>query len=112
MDAATTGGRGRGREGERVGRKAATEANPVGARQERRRRRRWGRRRRRRRRGEEAAMGCCEPGQGDEGKKEKIVGPTGWTGEWRASKNGGWEGEFGGVCKIEACLEALLELVF
>jgi hypothetical protein len=33
-------------------------------------------------------------------------------GEWRASKNGGWEGEFEGVCKIEVYLEVLLELVF
>jgi hypothetical protein len=110
MDAVSTGGRVRGREGERVGRKAATKGNPgcvageaaateVGAAVE------------------EAAAGGgtgdggAQPSR-DEGKKRKIVGPTGWTGEWRASKNGGWEGEFGGVCKIEACLEALLELVF
>jgi hypothetical protein len=33
-------------------------------------------------------------------------------GEWRASKNGGWEGEFGGACKMEVCLEALLEMDF
>jgi hypothetical protein len=33
-------------------------------------------------------------------------------GDWRASKNGGWEGEFEGVCKIEVCLEVLLELGF
>jgi hypothetical protein len=33
-------------------------------------------------------------------------------GKWSASKNGGWEGGFGGVCKIEACLEALLEMDF
>jgi hypothetical protein len=62
--------------------------------------------------GEELATGCCEPGQGTRGGGRKIVGPTVWRGEWRTSKNGGWEGEFGGVCKIEACLEALLELVF
>jgi hypothetical protein len=35
-----------------------------------------------------------------------------WRGEWRASKNGGWEEGFGGVCKMEACLEALLEMDF
>jgi hypothetical protein len=40
------------------------------------------------------------------------VGPAVWRGGWRAYKNGGWEGEFGEVCKIESCLEALLELVF
>jgi hypothetical protein len=33
-------------------------------------------------------------------------------GKWRASKNGGWEGEFGGACKMEVCLEVPLELVF
>jgi hypothetical protein len=33
-------------------------------------------------------------------------------GQWRASNNGGWEREFGGACKIEVCLEALLELDF
>jgi hypothetical protein len=33
-------------------------------------------------------------------------------GGWRASRNGGWEGEFGGVCKMEACLEAMLEMDF
>jgi hypothetical protein len=33
-------------------------------------------------------------------------------GRWRASKNGGWEGEFEGVCKMKVCLEALLELGF
>jgi hypothetical protein len=27
-------------------------------------------------------------------------------------KNGEWEGEFGGACKMEVCLEALLELDF
>jgi hypothetical protein len=50
-------------------------------------------------------------------RKEKLWGPQvggGMEGlqEWRASKNGGWEGEFGGVCKMEACLEALLEMDF
>jgi hypothetical protein len=40
------------------------------------------------------------------------VGPTFWRGKWRAFKNGGWEGEFGGTCKMEVCLEALLELIF
>jgi hypothetical protein len=41
----------------------------------------------------------------------KVVGPT-LVGEWRVSKNGGLEGEFGGVCKVEAYLEVLLELNF
>jgi hypothetical protein len=44
-------------------------------------------------------------------KKKEMVGPT-FVGEWRASRNGGWEGEFGGVCKMEACLETLLEKDF
>jgi hypothetical protein len=35
-----------------------------------------------------------------------------WRGKWRASRKGGWEGKFGGVCKMEACLEALLEMDF
>jgi hypothetical protein len=26
-----------------------------------------------------------------------MVGPTFGGGKWRASRNGGWEGEFGGV---------------
>jgi hypothetical protein len=35
---------------------------------------------------------------GGDGKKEKeMVGPTFGGGKWRASRNGGWEGEFGGV---------------
>jgi hypothetical protein len=29
-----------------------------------------------------------------------------------ASKNGGWEGGFGEVCKMETCLEVLLEMCF
>jgi hypothetical protein len=41
-----------------------------------------------------------------------MVGPTFGGGKWRASRNGGWEGEFGGVCKMKACLEALLEMDF
>jgi hypothetical protein len=50
-------------------------------------------------------------GGGDGKKRKKWWGPH-LEGEWRASRNGGWEGEFGGVCKIEACLEALLEMNF
>jgi hypothetical protein len=45
-------------------------------------------------------------------RREKMVGPTVWRGGWRASKNGGWEWEFGGVWKIEVHMEALLEFVF
>jgi hypothetical protein len=45
-------------------------------------------------------------------KRERNGGAHIWRGKWRASRNGGWEGEFGGVCKMEACLEALLEMVF
>jgi hypothetical protein len=35
-----------------------------------------------------------------------MVGPTFGGRKWRV------EGEFGGVCKMEACLEALLEMDF
>jgi hypothetical protein len=35
-----------------------------------------------------------------------------WRGEWRASRNGGWEWEFGGVWKMKAHIEVPLELVF
>jgi hypothetical protein len=51
-------------------------------------------------------------GGGDGKKKKEMVGPTFGGGKWRASRNGGWEGEFGGVCKMETCLEALLEMDF
>jgi hypothetical protein len=44
-------------------------------------------------------------------KKERNGGAHIWRGELRASRNGGWEGEFG-VCKMKACLEALLEMDF
>jgi hypothetical protein len=47
-----------------------------------------------------------------ERKKERNGGAHIWRGKWRASRIGGWEGEFGGVCKMEACLEALLEMDF
>jgi hypothetical protein len=47
----------------------------------------------------------------DQRKRKKGLGPR-LEGEWRASKNGGWEGEFGGACKMEVCLEALLEMDF
>jgi hypothetical protein len=40
------------------------------------------------------------------------AGPTIWRGKWRAFKNGGWEGKFGGVWKIEVHIEALMELFF
>jgi hypothetical protein len=46
------------------------------------------------------------------GGKEKNGGSHVWRGEWRASRNGGWEGEFEGVCKMEVYLEVLLELGF
>jgi hypothetical protein len=50
---------------------------------------------------------------GAEKKKDNKKGGTHyWRGGWRASRNGGWEGEFRGVCKMEACLEALLEMDF
>jgi hypothetical protein len=45
-------------------------------------------------------------------KRERNGGAHIWRWKWRASRNGGWEGEFGGVCKMEACLEALLEMDF
>jgi hypothetical protein len=45
-------------------------------------------------------------------RREKMVGPTVLRGGWRASRNGGWEWEFGGVWKIEVHMKALLELVF
>jgi hypothetical protein len=44
--------------------------------------------------------------------KKRNDGAHVWRGKWRASKNGGWEGKFGGACKMEVCLEAPLELVF
>jgi hypothetical protein len=52
--------------------------------------------------------------EGDRGSRgeNKNGGSHVWRGKWRASKNGRWEGEFEGVCKIEVYLEALLELVF
>jgi hypothetical protein len=33
-------------------------------------------------------------------------------GEWRVSRNGGWEWEFGGVWKMKVHIEVPLELVF
>jgi hypothetical protein len=45
-------------------------------------------------------------------KKKKNGGTHIWRGGWRASRNGGLEGKFGGACKIEAHLEALMELIF
>jgi hypothetical protein len=33
-------------------------------------------------------------------KRNKKGGTHYWRGGWRASRNGGWEGEFGGVCKM------------
>jgi hypothetical protein len=48
---------------------------------------------------------------GDGKKRKKWWGPH-LEGEWRASRNRGWEGKFGGVCKMETCLEALLEMDF
>jgi hypothetical protein len=45
-------------------------------------------------------------------KDKKKDGSHVWRGGWRASRNGGWEWEFGGVWKMEVKIEALLELVF
>jgi hypothetical protein len=45
-------------------------------------------------------------------KKIKKGGSHVWRGEWRASRNGGWEWEFGGVWKMKVHIESLLELVF
>jgi hypothetical protein len=58
-----------------------------------------------------------EAGKERNGKKQKkrkgkIVGPTVGRVGWRPSKNGGWEGGFGGVCKMETCLEVVLEMCF
>jgi hypothetical protein len=47
-----------------------------------------------------------------ERKKKENSGSHVWRGKWRASRNGGWEWEFGGVWKMEVYIEALLELVF
>jgi hypothetical protein len=47
---------------------------------------------------------------GGGGRNKRMVGPTVWRGEWRASSNGGLEWEFGGVCKMDVHLEVLLEL--
>jgi hypothetical protein len=46
-------------------------------------------------------------GGGEGEKRKKWWGPR-LEGKWRASKIGGWEGDFGGTCKMEVCLEALL----
>jgi hypothetical protein len=62
--------------------------------------------------GSPSREGCCEREGGEKRKKKKKWWVPLLEGEWRASKNGGWEGEFGGVWKIEVCLEALLELGF
>jgi hypothetical protein len=48
---------------------------------------------------------------GGDGKKE-MVGPKFWRGIWRPSRNGGWEGGFGGAWKMQTHTEALLELDF
>jgi hypothetical protein len=48
-------------------------------------------------------------------RREKIGENSGthvWRGKWRVSRNGGWEGEFEAVCKMEVCLEVLPELCF
>jgi hypothetical protein len=51
--------------------------------------------------------------QGEEmGKKKEMVGPTFGGGQWRASRNRGWEEEFGRASKMEGHLEVLLELCF
>jgi hypothetical protein len=50
-------------------------------------------------------------GEEMERKRKKMVGPT-FGGEWRASRNEGWDGEFGEVSKMKACLEDLLEMDF
>jgi hypothetical protein len=64
--------------------------------------------------GEEAATeeGGLRAVTGGGGKKRKKWWGPRLEGKWRASKIGEWEGKFGGVCKIWACLEALLELCF
>jgi hypothetical protein len=49
---------------------------------------------------------------GKERGNRKNGGTHVWRGEWRASRNGGWEGGFGGTCKMEVHLEAVLELFF
>jgi hypothetical protein len=48
----------------------------------------------------------------EKGRRGCGAVPTIWRGKWRASKNGGWEEVFGGECKMEIYLEALLELGF
>jgi hypothetical protein len=58
--------------------------------------------------GERRPWGLRDRESDREGKNGTHI----WRGEWRASRNGGWEGEFEGVCKMEACLEALLEMDF
>jgi hypothetical protein len=47
-----------------------------------------------------------------EKKEIKNGGSHVLEGGMEGSKNGGWEREFEGVCKIEVCLEVLLELGF
>jgi hypothetical protein len=53
-----------------------------------------------------------EKGKGKIGKEKKSGGIHVWRGIRRASRNGGLEGGFGGECKMETCLETLLELGF
>jgi hypothetical protein len=48
----------------------------------------------------------------EEGEERKEWWGPRLEGEWRASRNGGWEGEFGGASKMEGHLEVLLELCF
>jgi hypothetical protein len=65
--------------------------------------------------GAEAVWGGEQRRTGWDRRKEtekKSGGTHVWRRKWRASKNGGWEGEFGGVCKMEVCLEVPLELDF
>jgi hypothetical protein len=46
------------------------------------------------------------------GGGKKSGGTHVWRGGCRASRNGGWEWEFGGVWKMKVHIEVLLELVF
>jgi hypothetical protein len=69
--------------------------------------------------GHDKLPGCerdREEGRRRGGKKIKKRNKNGgihiWRGEWRVSRSGGWEGEFGGASKMEVCLEVLLKLEF
>jgi hypothetical protein len=51
-------------------------------------------------RGGDGGVRAVSRDRGGDGKERKKVWGPRLEGKWRASKNGGWEGEFGGACKM------------